>query len=217
MFKANEENIISMRWWTLSAVSVSVLVIVLSTTMMNVALPSIQGDLGATASELQWMVVGYTMVFGTLLMIAGSLGDKFGYGKVLQIGLIIFGLANLGAYFSTSAAQLINLRVFMGLGAAFIMPSTLSIITNVFPANERGQAIGIWAGLNAIGIALGPIISGILVQKFTWHTIFLVNVPVALASLLMGWFYVPDLRINKQGALDIKGTLLSLIGLGFLM
>jgi DHA2 family multidrug resistance protein-like MFS transporter len=217
MDETKEARIYRLRWWTLTAISVSVLVMVLDTTVMNVALPTIQRQMGATSSELQWMVVAYTMMLGALLMTAGSLGDRIGRGKTLRSGLVIFGITSVGAFLSATAMQLIICRVFMGAGAALMMPSTLSTLTNVFPEKERGQAIGVWAGLNAVGIALGPIIGGSLVQHYNWNSIFGINIPIVIFALILGWFFVPDTRDDQPRKLDIIGNLLSLAGLAMLI
>ncbi len=217
MNEAKENRIYQQRWWTLTAISISLLVIVLDTTIMNVALPTIQKQLGATSSQLQWMVIGYTMMLGALLLTTGSLGDRIGRGKTLRAGLIVFGISSVCAFLSTTPTQLIIWRIFMGAGAALIMPSTLSTITNVFPQKERGQAIGVWAGLSAFGIALGPIIGGFLVQHFNWNSIFMINIPIVIIALILGWFFVPNTRDNQPRKLDIIGNLLSLTGLALLI
>jgi len=217
MVETKEARIYRLRWWTLAAISVSVLVMVLDTTVMNVALPTIQRQLGATSSELQWMVVAYTMMLGALMMTTGSLGDRIGRGKTLRAGLVVFGIASVGAFLSGTPTQLIICRVFMGAGAALMMPNTLSTITNVFSEKERGQAIGVWAGLNAVGIALGPIIGGSLVQHYNWNSIFGINIPIVISALILGWFFIPDTRDDQPRKLDIIGNLLSLAGLATLI
>jgi EmrB/QacA subfamily drug resistance transporter len=203
-----------LRWWTLITIAVSILVIVLDATVMNVALPTIQRELDASSAQLLWMVSIYTMMFGALMLTTGSLADRLGRAKLLQSGVAVFGLASIGAYFSGTAVHLIIWRVFQGIGGAMIMPATLAIITNIFPEDERPRAIGIWAGLNAIGIALGPIIGGALVQNFNWNSIFLINIPIAAIALIMGLFLVPDSKDSHPRKLDPVGNILSLAGLG---
>src|SRR5207244_2298722 len=176
------------RWWILGVLCFSLLVIVLDNTILNVAIPTIVRDLDATNSQLQWMVDAYTLVFAGLLLTAGSLGDRFGRRGALQVGLVVFGLGSLASAFATSSSQLIATRAFMGIGGAFIMPATLSIITNVFPARERGKAIGVWAATAGVGAALGPITGGFLLQHFYWGSIFLVNLPIVGPGLLAGFF-----------------------------
>jgi EmrB/QacA subfamily drug resistance transporter len=217
MVETKEARIYRLRWRTLATISVSILVIVLDTTVMNLALPTIQRQLNATSAELLWMVTAYTMMLGALMLTSGSLGDRIGRGKVLRAGLIVFGIASVGAFFSNTSVQLIVCRLFMGAGAALIMPSTLSTITNIFPERERGQAIGIWAGLNASGIVLGPIIGGFMVQHFNWNSIFFINIPVVIIALILGQFFVPDTRDERPRKLDIVGNILSLVGISMLI
>ncbi len=216
MEETREQRIYRLRWWTLVTISASVLVIVLDATVMNIALPTIQRELNATGTELLWMVNVYTLILGALMIATGFFGDRFGRGRILQLGLVVFGIASIGAFLSRTPMQLIVARVFMGTGAAMILPSTLSTLTAVFPEKERGQAIGVWAGLNAIGIALGPIISGVLVENFQWYSIFAINIPVVIIALILGWFFVPDTRDAHPHSLDVPGNLLAIIGLAAL-
>jgi EmrB/QacA subfamily drug resistance transporter len=217
MANMTETNIYRRRWWTLITIALSVLVIVLDMTVLNVALPTIQRELHASSSDLLWMVNAYTMVFGALMLTTGALGDRYGRAKILQAGVAVFGLSSVGAYFSGTPAHLIIWRIFMGAGAAMILPVTLAIITNIFPEKERGKAIGIWAGLNSIGIALGPIIGGALVEHFNWNSVFLINIPVAIAAFVLGWFLIPDSRDSNPRKLDIPGNILALAGLSLLI
>jgi EmrB/QacA subfamily drug resistance transporter len=158
------------------------------------------------------MVDAYLLVFAGLLLVFGTLGDRFGRKLALQAGIAIFGLASLGALVAESSGQVIAIRSLMGVGAALIMPATLSIIANVFPAEERGKAIGIWAALAAVGIGLGPLAGGLLIEWFDWSAVFLVNVPVALTALLLGIRLVPESRDPQPGAFDIAGAALSTAG-----
>src|SRR5262245_60858132 len=162
------------RWLILGVLCFSLLVIVLDNSIMNVALPSIVRELGATNTQLQWMVDAYTLVFAGLLLTAGSLGDRYGRRPALQFGFLVFGLGSLASAMAGSAEALIASRGFMGIGGAFIMPSTLSIITNVFPARERGKAIGVWAATAGVAVAFGPLTGGFLLQHFYWGSVFLV-------------------------------------------
>ncbi|HMK11444.1 MAG TPA: MFS transporter [Acidimicrobiales bacterium] len=211
------------RWLTLLVLCISLIVIVLDNTILNVALPTMahatnEGGLGATASQLQWIVDSYTLVFAGLLLTAGSLGDRFGRYRFLAIGLSIFGLGSLMSAMATSGTTLIFTRSLMGVGAAFIMPATLSIITNVFtnPA-ERGKAIGIWAGVSALGIGIGPITGGILLEHFWWGSIFIVNVPIVIAGLVLGYWLIPESKDPSHAALDPFGAVLSIAALGTIL
>ena len=207
------------RWVTLVVLCVSLLVIVLDNSILNVALPTLakpvaQGGIGATESNLQWIVDAYTIVFAGLLLTAGSLGDRFGRYGALAIGLSVFGLGSGMAAFASDPAWLIGWRSFMGIGGALIMPATLSIITNVFTdPRERGRAIGVWAGVSAIGIGVGPVTGGFLLQHFWWGSVLLVNVPIVIVGLVLGWRYIPNSRDPEAPRLDPLGALLSIVGL----
>jgi EmrB/QacA subfamily drug resistance transporter len=207
------------RWLTLLVLCTSLIVITLDNTILNVALPTLarptsDAGLGASASELQWIVDAYVIVFAGLLLTAGSLGDRFGRYRALAAGLLVFGVGSALSAFATSADMLIATRSLMGIGGAFIMPSTLSIITNVFtdPA-ERGKAIGIWAGVSALGIGLGPITGGFLLEHFWWGSVFIVNVPIILVGLGLGFLLVPESSDPARPRLDPVGAALSIAGL----
>ena len=211
------------RWLTLLVLCISLVVIVLDNTILNVAIPTLahtkaQGGLGATGSQLQWIVDAYTLVFAGLLLTAGSLGDRFGRYRFLAVGLTIFGVGSALSAFASSAGMLIGTRALMGVGGAFIMPSTLSIITNVFtdPA-ERGKAIGIWAGVSALGLGIGPISGGFLLEHFWWGSVFIVNVPIVIAGLVLGYVLIPESSDPSHGKLDPIGALLSIVALGSIL
>jgi EmrB/QacA subfamily drug resistance transporter len=205
------------RWLILGVLCFSLLVIVLDNSILNVALPSIVRELGATNTQLQWMVDAYTLVFAGLLLTAGSLGDRYGRRPALQFGFLVFGLGSLASAMAGSAGMLIASRGFMGIGGAFIMPSTLSIITNVFPARERGKAIGVWAATAGVAVAFGPLTGGFLLQHFYWGSVFLVNLPIVAFGLLAGIFLIPDSKDPHPQALDPFGAFLSIIGLATLL
>src|SRR5215211_496989 len=175
------------RWKTLGVLSLSLVIIGLDNTILNVALPTLQAEFQASAATLQWMVDAYLLVFAGLLLVFGTLGDRLGRKLALQSGIAIFGLASLGALVADTAGQVIAIRSLMGIGAALIMPATLSIIANVFPAEERGKAIGIWAALAALGIGLGPLAGGLLLEWFDWSSVFLVLVYAVIEAPGEGW------------------------------
>src|SRR5262245_24374146 len=205
------------RWKTLGVLSLSLVIIGLDNTILNVALPTLQDEFHASASKLQWMVDSYLLVFAGLLLVFGTLGDRFGRKRALQVGVSTFGLASLAATVADSAGQVIAVRAGMGVGAALIMPATLSIIANLFTGEERGKAIGIWAALAAIGIGLGPLAGGLLLEWFDWSSVFMVNVPFAAAALLLGIRYVPESRDPRPGSFDLLGAALSTAGFSILV
>jgi MFS family permease len=192
------------RWKTLAVLSLSLLVIGLDNTILNVALPSLQKEFDASTSTLQWMVDSYMLVFAGLLLTAGTIGDRFGRKLALQTGLALGG-ASLAVLLVDTSGQLIAVRSVMGIGGAMIMPATLSIISNVFPREERAKAISIWAAMASIGVGLGPLFGGLLLEWFDWSSVFLLNVPVAAVALLLGFFLVPESRDPKPGAFDLGG------------
>jgi DHA2 family multidrug resistance protein-like MFS transporter len=197
------------RWWTLAALSLSVIVIGLDNMVLNVALPTIQAELRASASELIWMVDAYILVFASSLLVMGFLGDRFGRALAMRVGLIIFGGASLAAAYAASPAQLIAWRALMGAGSALIATASLSIVTNVFPREERGKAIGIWAGVNSLGIGAGPVIGGVMLEHFWWGSVFLLNIPVVVLTLAVGIVLLPESRDPERRPLDVPGFLLS--------
>ena len=205
------------RWWILGVLSLSLVIIGLDNTVLNVALPTLQRTFQASASELQWMVDAYVLVFAGLLLTMGALGDRFGRARALQVGLVVFAASSVAATFATEAVHLIAARVAMGIGGALIMPSTLSIIANVFPREERARAITIWAGVSGLGVGLGPVVGGLLIENFDWAAVFLLNVPIALAALVLGWILVPDSRDPSEARLDPPGAVLSIGAVGALV
>jgi EmrB/QacA subfamily drug resistance transporter len=207
------ETIYRRRWATLGVLSLSLVIIGLDNTILNVALPTLVRELGATASQLQWMVDSYVLVFAGLLLTMGALGDRFGRKLALSVGLVVFGLSSIAAAFADSANTLIAARAVMGIGGALIMPATLSIITNVFEGPERGRAIAAWAAVAGLGIILGPVLGGWLLENFWWGSIFLINVFVVIVAIGAGAVLVPESKDPDATPLDPLGAVLSIAGL----
>jgi EmrB/QacA subfamily drug resistance transporter len=211
------------RWLTLAVLCISLIVIIVDNSIMNVALPTLSrstanGGLGAADSDLQWIVDSYVLVFAGLLLTAGALGDRFGRYRALAFGLAVFGVGSLLAANASTSGSLIGFRALMGVGGAFIMPATLSIITNVFrDPKERGRAIGVWAGLAGLGLAIGPVTGGTLLEHFWWGSVLLVNLPIVAVGLVGGYFLVPDSRDPAAPRLDVPGAFLSIVGLATLL
>jgi EmrB/QacA subfamily drug resistance transporter len=205
------------RWWVLAAMCLSLVTISLSNTSLNVALPTLERDLHASSAGLQWIVDAYSLVFAGCLLTAGAAGDRFGRRAALNVGLVIFGLASALATLSSSAGQLIAARGVMGVGAAFIMPATLSVIAHVFPPDERSRAVAIWAGFAGAGGAAGSVLSGWLLQHFWWGSIFLSNVAAVVVALIVGAVLVPSSKDESAPRLDPVGAMLSIVGLAVLL
>jgi EmrB/QacA subfamily drug resistance transporter len=204
------------RWTILGVLIVSLLVVVLDNTVLNVALRTITDPvhgLGASQADMEWAINSYTLVFAGLLFTAGVLGDRIGRRRMLVIGLVLFGLASLASAYAQSPGQLIWARALMGIGAAGVLPSTLSIISNVFDPRERGKAIGVWAGAVGLGIAIGPVVGGALLEKFWWGSVFLINVPIIVAGLIAIAILVPESKDPRPGKVDTLGVLASIVGL----
>ncbi|MGZ4114424.1 MAG: MFS transporter [Actinomycetota bacterium] len=213
MFERQQPEGYDRRWWILGVLCLSLLVIGLDNTILNVALPTLVRKLHATDSQLQWIVDSYVLVFAGLLLTTGSLSDRFGRRSALGVGLLVFGAGSIASAFATSASMLIGTRALMGIGGALIMPSTLSILTNVFPPHERGRAIGIWAGVSGLGIGIGPMVGGFLLDHFWWGSVFLVNVPVVIVAFIAGRLIVPNTKDPSAPRIDPIGVVLSISGL----
>ncbi len=214
------------RWTILAVLVVSLLIVVLDNTVLNIALPTIQADLDATPGQLVWAVDSYILVFASLLFTWGVLGDRYGRKRILTIGLIVFMLGSAACAFASSPGMLIGFRAIMGVGGAAVMPTTLAIITVVFPPHERGKAIGAWAGAVGAAVALGPVLGGLLLEHPEWSSwltgndwgaVFLINVPIVIAGLVGVWAVVPETRNPNPQRLDILGLLLSIVGLTLLI
>ncbi len=213
-FDVNSVEAYAKRWWVLGVLCLSLTVISLDNTILNVALPSIVERLHAKGSDLQLLIDGYTIVFACLLLTAGSLGDKLGRKGILTLGLAVFGACSTLAAFSGTSHQLILARALMGIGGACIYPSTLSILTNTFhDPKERARAIGVWAGVSGLGVAIGPLAGGLLLEHFWWGSVFLVNLPICVIAIVLGRFIVPTTLRDADESLDPLGAILSIIGL----
>jgi len=203
------------RWAALGVLCVAALMVNLDTTILNVALPTLVDRLQATTDELEWIVDAYALVFGGLLLVSGSLADRFGRRRLFMAGLVTFGGGSLGAAFSGGADALIAWRAVMGAGAAMAIPATLAIVNDVFRApGLRVRALGIWSGTMGLGIAIGPVIGGVLLAHFAWGSIFFVNVPVTAAGVLGALLLVPASRSSSPRSPDLAGASLSVLGLG---
>lgn len=205
------------RWWILVILCTSLMIVIVGNTALNIALPTLARDLDASSTALQWMVDAYALVFAGLLFTAGAIGDRFGRKGALQVGLGVFLVGCLVAAFASGATVVIVGRAVMGIGAAFVMPSTLSILANVFPPHERAKAIAVWAGISGGGAAVGPIASGFLLEHYWWGSVFLVNVPIILVALVGGQLLLPSSRDPHQSRLDVVGAALSIAAMGTLV
>lgn len=205
------------RWWALAIIDLCLLAITMDNTILNVALPTISRQLGATGSQLQWVVDAYIVVFAGLLLTAGTLGDRLGRRRLLLAGLGVFGVASMATVLVTSPDQLIAVRAVMGLGGALLMPATLSLITNMFSDAERPRAIATWAAVAGAGMVLGPIVGGALLEIFNWNAIFLVNVPIVALGIVGTLWLVPESRDELPSRIDVVGAILSIIGVATLV
>ena len=206
------------RGLALGVLCLSLLIVTLDNTVLNVALPTLVRDLGATSTDLQWIVDAYVLVFAGLLLVSGSVADRFGRKWTFIAGLVGFAGCSIWAAFSGSVGMLIAARASMGVGGALIMPSTLALITSMYTdPRERQRAFGLWAATTGAGVALGPIIGGLLLAHFSWGSVFLINVPIAALALVLAFPFVPNSRNLQAGRPDVLGALLSISGLGLLL
>ena len=201
------------KWWTLAAVSFGLFMIMLDNTVVNVALPAIQEDLGADLSQLQWIVTGYALSFAALMLIGGKLADAYGRRLIFVAGIVVFTGASLWCGLADSGEMLIAARVVQGAGAALMNPATLSIIAATFPPKQRGMAIGIWAGVSALALAIGPLVGGLLTEHLSWHWIFFVNVPVGAVAIAASYLLITESKDETHESLDLPGLATSALGL----
>jgi DHA2 family multidrug resistance protein-like MFS transporter len=201
------------RWWALGALALSLLVVGLDLTVLNVALPTLAVDLDASTSQLQWFANAYNLVWAAALLPAGLLGDRFGRKKLLLVALVLFGVASAGCAYAGSAEALIASRTVLGLGAAFLLPLSVSVLPVLFPPQDRPRAIAVWATANAVGIPLGPILGGWLLDHYWWGSVFLINVPVVAVALLAVALLLPESRSSRPPRVDLVGVLFSSLGL----
>jgi EmrB/QacA subfamily drug resistance transporter len=202
------------KWWTLLAVSFGLFMIMLDNTVVNVALPSIRSSFHVKLSELEWVVVGYALSFATFMLTGGKLADRYGRRLLFIVGLMIFTGASLACGLATDVNFLIGARVVQGVGAAIMNPATLSIVTATFPPRQRGMAIGIWVGVSAMALAIGPLVGGLLTQYVHWSWIFFINVPIGLLGIVVaGWAIDESRDTSREQRLDVPGLLASGIGL----
>jgi EmrB/QacA subfamily drug resistance transporter len=206
-----EEN---RKWWTLGAVAFGLFMIMLDNTVVFVALSSIQSDLHISQSELEWVVSGYALTFAVLMLTGGKLADMLGRRRIFIVGLTIFTASSLACGLATGAGFLIGARVVQGVGAALMNPATLSIIVATFPPRQRGTAIGIWVGISAMALAIGPLVGGILTEQINWSWIFFINVPVGIAGIIVSRIFITESRDeSEEQRLDLPGLVSSAVGL----
>jgi MFS transporter, DHA2 family, multidrug resistance protein len=208
----------SRKWWILAVLCISVLLVAIDNTIVNVALPTLSKRIGASTANLQWIVTAYSLLFAGLLLVAGHLGDRMGRKRILQIGLVLFALTSLAAARSTSVDQLILARAGMGVAAAMIYPSTLALLSSTFTdRKQKAAAIGIWSGVSGLAVGMGPLAGGLLLEHYWWGSIFIVNIPVAAVALIAGARLVPESRDPAPGRFDSVGALLSVASIGLLV
>ena len=202
------------KWWTLLAVCFGLFMIMLDNTVVNVALPTMQKDLHVSVSSLEWIVTGYALTFAALMITGGKLADMYGRRLIFVVGLVVFTLSSLACGLAPNAGFLIGARAVQGSGAALMNPATLSIITSTFPPKQRGQAIGIWAGVSALALAIGPLVGGLITENLSWNWIFFVNVPIGALGVVASQIFIRESRdTSHEQRLDVPGLVTSGAGL----
>ena len=205
------DGVYERRWAILAVMSLSLVIVILNNVTLNVALPELSKELKADNTDLQWMVDAYALIFGGTLLVMGAIGDRFGRKPALQLGLIMVAITSgATARYASTSEHVILARAVMGLGAALVMPATLSVVVVVFPSEERGKAVGIWAAMAGAGAPIGLIVGGWSVENYGWEMVFWINVPVIILALILGFFLVPNSRDSQKRPLDLFGSLLSI-------
>ena len=205
------DGVYERRWAILAVMSLSLVIVILNNVTLNVALPELSKELKADNTDLQWMVDAYALIFGGTLLVMGAIGDRFGRKPALQLGLIMVAITSgATAMYASTSEHVILARAVMGLGAALVMPATLSVVVVVFPSEERGKAVGIWAAMAGAGAPIGLIVGGWSVENYGWEMVFWINVPVIILALILGFFLVPNSRDSQKRPLDLFGSLLSI-------
>ncbi len=215
--EADADTPYPLRWYALLFICLALFIGQIDITIVNIALPSIAADLDATTSDLQWTVDAYLVMLAGFVLFGGGLADRFGRKGVFMTGLALFGAASLGATFATEPGHLIAARAFMGLGAALFFPPALSMLATIFAPGERARAVAVWAAVGGIATALGPVVGGVLLSRYWWGSVFLVNVPVVVAALVGAALLIPTSRRPGSPKLDGVGALLSVLGLAALV
>jgi EmrB/QacA subfamily drug resistance transporter len=205
------------RWWALVVLCLSLLVIVMANTALTVAAPGMTRDLDLSSADLQWVIDGYTVPYAALMLLLGAIGDKYSRRGALLLGLVVFGGGSIFGYLADSATTVIAARAVMGVGAAMIMPATLSLLAATFPRAERAKAITVWTATSGVAIAAGPLVAGALLEHHAWTSTFLINVPVAAVAIVAALVLVPPSRAEGQGRIDYVGGLLSVVWIGALV
>ena len=205
------DGVYERRWAILAVMSLSLVIVILNNVTLNVALPELSKELKADNTDLQWMVDAYALIFGGTLLVMGAIGDRFGRKPALQLGLIMVAITSgATAMYASTSEHVILARAVMGLGAALVMPATLSVVVVVFPSEERGKAVGIWAAMAGAGAPIGLIVGGWSVENYGWEMVFWINVPVIILALILGFFLVPNSKDSQKRPLDLFGSLLSI-------
>ncbi|MER6030838.1 MFS transporter [Streptomyces sp. NPDC001851] len=205
------------RWWALLVLCLSLLIIVMANTALTVAAPDMTKDLGLTSADLQWVIDGYTVPYAALMLLLGAIGDKYSRRGALVLGLVVFGGGAVAGYLADSAATVIAARAVMGVGAALIMPATLSLLAATFPRAERAKAIVLWTATAGLAIAAGPVVAGALLRDHGWSSTFLINVPIAAVAIVAAFVLIPPSKAGHHDRIDYVGGLLSVIWTGSLV